>query len=199
MRLVFFDLETGGLDWTRHPITQIAAIAVDEQLNELGTFEAKVDFDIATADPKALEANNFDRAVWDREAQSVGRVCSEFSAFLKRFADVRMISQRTGNPYTVAQLVGHNAASFDGPFLQAFYQKQGAFLPASYRVMCTLQRAIWHFHERPDVIPPADYKLGTLCDALGIVLENAHDALADVRATVALYRCLVNRAPQAVA
>lgn len=31
MRLVFIDLETGGLDPQRHPITQIAAIAVDDQ------------------------------------------------------------------------------------------------------------------------------------------------------------------------
>lgn len=194
MRLVFFDLETGGLDWNRHPIIQIAAIAVDEQLNELGTFEAKVDFDLAAADADALAKNSYDREAWNRESLGASEACARFSGFLKRFADVRMVSQRTGNPYNVAQLVGHNAASFDSPFLQAFFQKQGAFLPASYRVMCTLQRAIWYFHERPDIVPPTEFKLGTLCDALGIVLENAHDALADVRATVALYRCLVGKA-----
>ena len=192
MRLVFLDLETSGLDHSRHSIIQIAAIAVDEQLNELASIERKVAFRLEDADVKALEANSYDPAVWAKEAVEPGMAIGQLSAFLKRYADVQMTS-KAGKPYSVAQLVGHNAASFDGPFLQAFYKRHDAFLPASYRVMCTLQRAIWYWHEMSEVTPPPDYKLGTLCDCLGIRLDNAHDALADVRATVALYKALTSK------
>lgn len=41
-RLVFFDLETAGLNVARHPIIQVAAIAVDERLDVLEAFEAKL-------------------------------------------------------------------------------------------------------------------------------------------------------------
>ena len=42
-RLVFVDLETGGAEPWR-PIFEIAAIAVDTDLNELETFEARLRF-----------------------------------------------------------------------------------------------------------------------------------------------------------
>lgn len=199
MRTVFFDLETGGLDPSKHPIIQIAAIAVDENLRELDTFEEKIKFDLAKADPEALAKNCYDAATWERDASSGLIVVNRFSKFLKQFADVELISQRTNRPYCVAQLIGHNAATFDGPFLQAFYREHDAFLPGTFFVMDTCQRAKWHFHEHRDSPPPADFKLGTLCAHFGIELTEAHDALADVRATVELYRHLVNCSAKAAA
>ena len=193
MRLVFFDIETGGLDPLRHPITQIAAIAVDEHLNELETFEAKLDFDMATADQEALRKNNFDRKVWDRESRPDMLVCSELSRFFKRYADVEMTS-KAGKPYCVAQLIGHNADKFDGPFLQVWFKRLDQFMPAAFSVMCTYQRAMHHFHEHPNIERPASLKLADLCKCFGISLENAHDALADCRANVAVYRALLRDA-----
>jgi len=118
----------------------------------------------------------------------------EFSKFLRRHATVDMLS-KAQKPYQVAQLVAHNAA-FDGPRLSRFFRNQNAFLPASRRVYCTLQRAFWHFHENPHCTPPADYKLGTLCEYFGVShrKEEAHDALADVRATLGLYAAIVSEA-----
>lgn len=190
MRLVFIDLETGGLDHTRHPITQIAAIAVDAALNEIGSFEAKVGFDVSQADPEALAVSSYSPEVWEREARSPALVCNQLSAFFKRFADVQMTS-RAGNPYYVAQLCGYNSAAFDGPFLQCFYRQLDQFMPAGYRVLDVMQRALWHFHERPSVAQPVDFKLVNVCKALGVRPFDAHDALADCRATVALYKALV--------
>ena len=73
------------------------------------------------------------------------------------------------------------------------FLRLGMFLPASPRVLCTMQRAIWMFHEDKSLTPPRNFKLGTLCEYFGVSLpsEAAHDALNDVRATVALYRAMM--------
>lgn len=188
MKLVFIDLETGGTDITRHPIIQIAAVAVGERFEELAAFESKVQFDKDTAEPAALQLNHWDADVWRREAKHASETINAFSAFLKRYADVSMVSKRSGNEYFVAQLAGYNAATFDGPFLRQFYSVNGAFFPASYRVMDVMQRALWHFHEHGS--HPQDFKLGTLCSHFGIDLSQAHDALADCRATIQLYKAI---------
>lgn len=198
MRTVFFDIETAGLDPAKHPIIQLAAIAVDEQLAEIDRFQAKIDFDMSLADGEALAHNCYDAAVWDKEACAEVDVLGDFSYFLRGFADVPMRS-KAGRTFSVAQLIGHNAATFDTPFLQNAFARHKLFLPASFRVMDTLQRAIWHFHEHRDSPPPADFKLGTLCAHFGIELTEAHDALADVRATVELYRALVSQPAKAAA
>ncbi len=60
-------------------------------------------------------------------------------------------------------------------------------------VLCTKQRALWLFDEDKSLTPPANYKLGTLCEYFGVRLRqaDAHDAFHDVRATVELYRAMV--------
>ena len=95
--------------------------------------------------------------------------------------------------FRVAQLVSHNS-QFDGPFLKAWFERMDIFLPASYRVFCTLQRAYWFFQENPQLPPPDDYRLGTLCEYFEVPLNphEAHAALADVRAAVGLYRAMRN-------
>lgn len=197
--IVFFDIETGGLDMAKHAITQIAAIAVDASTLEIiAEFERKIRFKPESVDPEALKLNSYDPAVWERDAVHPEEACADLSRFLQGFASVRMISQRTGNPYRVAQLAGHNAATFDGPFLKAWYERLNAFMPASYRVLCTLQRVQWLYQERPDLTPPADFKLATLCQHFGICLDGAHDALADCRATIELYKAILNVSPLAI-
>lgn len=198
MRLVFFDLETGGLDPSRHPIIQIAACAVDEQLLALEWFEAKIAFDMNAADPEALLKNSYDREVWERHAQPEQFVCCQFAQFLKRHADVEMISQRTGRPYFVAQLIGHNADKFDFPFLQAWYKRLDKFLPAAFSVMCTYQRALHHFHEHPQLRRPENLKLESLAPYFGIELTKAHDALADVTANVRVYQAIRQHSLQSI-
>lgn len=190
-RLVFFDLETAGLV-EDSAIIQIAAIAVNSHLRELDSFETKIRFDIAGPSTDALAKNSFEPTVWKRLARRRDEAAKRFADFLRQHATVDMVSARTGKPYQLAQLVAHNAA-FDGPMLQAWYQRRGMFLPASRRVFCTMQRALWLFHEHQDMTPPTNYKLGTLCEYFGVELKDdeAHDAVADVRATVELYRWLI--------
>ena len=71
------------------------------------------------------------------------------------------------------------------------------FLPAHRRVLCTLQRAMWCFQEHPDEPRPADFKLATLCQYFGVAhhAARAHEALADLSATVALWQAIRKRSP----
>ena len=195
-RLCFFDLETGGLNPGKHPIIQIAAVAVDAVLNELETFELKVAFDEAEADPNSLSANHYDKERWEQDAVPAVDAAKQFSRFLRRHATVDMVSKH-GKPYYVAQLVAHNGERFDGPFLHEWYRKLGIYCPARYMVLCTKQRALWLFDEEKSLTPPANYKLGTLCEFFGVKLrpEDAHDAFNDVRATVELYRAIRGHSP----
>ncbi len=184
---VYFDLETGGVE-PSHPTIQLAAIAVDETLTEVGTFESKVKFDEASADPEALRINHYAADAW-KNAPTALAVSVRFSTFIRPFSSVQLISKRTGQPYSVARLAGYNAVTFDGPRLKAMFA--GSFFPCSYQIRDVMQRAFFHFDESGDD-PPKDYKLTTLCEYFGIPTDGAHDALKDVRLTIALARTLRN-------
>ena len=184
------DLETAGLEFSR-PIIQIAAVAVDSRLHELESFEIKIQFDEAEADSRALSKNHYSPDLWEQEAVEPREAATKFAGFLRRHATVDLFSSE-GKRYQVAQLVAHNGERFDGPFLHAWYRRLGLFCPARYMVLCTKQRALWLFEEDKTLTPPADFKLGTLCQYFSVPLrpEDAHDALNDVRATVELYRAI---------
>jgi len=185
--LVVVDLETGGLE-THRPIIQIAAIAVDDEFNELEVFEVKVKFDEAKACPDALRRIHYRRAEWKRSAVAPKKAAWAFARFLRRHATVELY-RRDLSVFRVAQLAAHNS-QFDGPFLTEWFNRLDIFLPASYRVFCTLQRAYWLFQDNPDLPPPDDFRLGTLCEYFGVPLNpaDAHEALADVRATIGVLR-----------
>ncbi|WP_419581303.1 PolC-type DNA polymerase III [Stieleria magnilauensis] len=188
-RLVFVDLETAGLKPWR-PIIEIAAIAVDSNQRELERFEAKIQFERKFANAKSLRKASYSPQRWEKEAKPAGDVMKEFTDLLRRHATVDQLSAK-GRVFRVAQLVAHNGV-FDGAFLSAWYDRYDEFLPASPRVFCTLQRAIWLFHEDKSLTPPPDFSLRTLCHYFGVSLRacEAHEALNDVRATVDLYRAI---------
>jgi len=191
VRTIYFDLETGGLELT-HPIIQLAAVAVDKNYNEIGSFERKIQFREADADPEALKINHYDRDAWGRFAVSKTSVVADFGEFLRSHADLPMTS-KAGRPYNVALLAGYNAASFDGPRIQKLFKDQGAFMPAYPRVLDVLQLVLWHFHMLGEF--HQSLKLEIACQLLGLKLEGAHDALADVRATVQVAKALAEQVP----
>ena len=190
---VCFDLETGGLE-LKHPDIQIAAIAVDGEYNELATFERKIQFNEADATPIALGINHYNSETWRHEALPLKTVCEDFAKFLRPYCWMEKRS-KAGRPYFVARLFGHNAATFDGPRIKARFTETGLFLPADMHVRCTLQRALWWFDERG--LNTDGIRLGssltTLCEYFKIPVVDAHDALGDVRMTIALARALTKK------
>lgn len=187
-RLVCFDLETTGLSEVEHEVCQFAAVALDEQWNELDSLELKVHFDIKKADARALEINGFDVAVWMRDAVSPAVARGRIADFLRKHATLTKTS-KAGRPYTVARVCGHNAASFDGRFLAAWFKRADQFLPAAcFEALDTLALARWASFVCPP--GPRDHKLGSICEWLGIEHGGQHRALEDVRATAEVARRL---------
>ncbi len=223
--VVFFDTETGGLR-PEHPTIQLAAIAVrpntcgacdgsgtaptgdagdscqacsglgsgDEWI-ELETFERKIAFDVAKADPDALAMNHFDAAAW-KDAPPERIVVDEFAAFLNRHRSIELVSQRTGRPYSVARLGGHNVVGFDLERLAAMFKRHGVFFPVDFRsVLDTRYGAVWLFEGGAAAEPraqPKNFKLTGLAEHFGIPTDGAHDALFDVRLSIALARRIVD-------
>lgn len=187
MKTVYFDFETGGVN--NEPSIQLAAVAVDEAWKEVDSFERKIKFDPAECSPDALKINGYTAEAW-KDALPPSAVAVKFAQWIKPHSTVEMISQRTGNPYTVARLAGYNALTFDLPRLRALFGKN--FFPCSYHVRDVLQRAMFYFDEHPDIAEkPKNLKLSELCAYFGIENAGAHEALTDVRMTVALHRRLI--------
>ena len=179
--IVFFDLETGGLE-PKHPIIQIAAVAVGRGWRELGTFQRKLQFAEHQCQREALEHNCYDAATWEREAVPTLQAVAEFGSFLNNHQTVEMVSKRTGKPYKVARLAGYNCESFDKPRIMELFRQSGQFLPADPRMLDVFQLAMWSFTFDGKVLP--DFKLGTVARHLGVDASGAHEALADVRMTI---------------
>lgn len=192
-RLVVFDLETGGLDPLQHPVIQVAMIALDSQWREVDSLEVKVEFDLEAADPDALAKNSYSAEEWRLKAVSPSFARGYVTDFLKRHATLQKKGKNPPHrPYTVARLCGHNAARFDGEFLAAWFKKADLFCPAAcYEVLDTLQLLRWFRLGVSDADGPESLELGMVCRWMGIPLDNAHDALADVRATAELARRLL--------
>lgn len=189
-RIVFFDVETGGLDPLRHPIIQFAAVVLDETWREVEALEMKIAFDISKAEPGALDVNHFDPDVWKRDAVHANGARDRVADLFRRNATFGKISTM-GRPYTVARLAAHNAP-FDCGFLTEWFKAAGMFCPAAcYEPLDTLSLARWASLGVSQ--GPENHKLESLCRWLGIEHGGAHDALADVRATVEVARVLCGR------
>ena len=186
--LVIFDLETGGVE-PQHPDIQLAALVLDVA-REVGRFHARIQFKEADCDPEALQMNSYDPELWKAEAVPERIVVAQFARFLEPYRSIEKMSQRTGRPYTIAKLAGHNVQRFDGPRLRAMFKRHDQFLAAdTYGALDTWQRALWEIHET-GASPPRSYKLLDLCEYFGIEIpeEGAHDARVDVALTAELIR-----------
>lgn len=190
---IFFDIETGGLDPQKHDVTQIAAIATRlPGFETVAEFDRRVRFRESAQDPEALKLSSYDPLVWSVEAVSPPAAFEDFCNFLKPYRSVTRISSRTGDPYDIARLVGHNGDKFDGEFFRAWYTRVlgKKFFPAEFRVLDTVQLAAWVFDDVES--GPENLKLPTLCEWYGIE-PGGHDALKDTRALIEVTKLLIAR------
>jgi DNA polymerase III alpha subunit (gram-positive type) len=195
MKVVFYDLETSGLDKDVNQIIQIAAIAMEIEGNKwepIDETEFKMKFDMDKATSEALEMNSYDKDVWEKQGLDQSHGVNKFNKFCRTYADVKRVSKK-GRTWYSTRTAGHNIINFDAPFFRKAAADHGTFCPMDYsEAMDTRQLAMWELCGWRDRKAPEDFKLTTLAEYFGISSEGAHDALADVRINIEVAKQLLH-------
>ena len=194
MAFIFYDCETTGADRCFDQILQFAAVLTDDELNVVDRFEIRSRLlPYVVPSPRAMCVTGVSvEQLLDPGAPSHFEMC-------KRIHEVM-------SGWSPATIVGYNSISFDEELLRrAFYASlQPIYLTNtggnSRLDVLTLAAAVyafqptalnWPINEKGRV----SFKLDRLAPANGSSHENAHDALADVLATIHLARLIKDRAP----
>lgn len=177
--LIFYDLETSGLDFDKHEIIQISAIdaATGDSFNEL------LDFDINSADQFALEKNSFDQKLWDEKAVPQETGLKRFAKFVRDHAHLEFESK--GRSYKLAAMAGYNVLGFDKFFIDRSFRRQQIFFPGDYRMFDIYPLVLWKY---PGL---ETYSLESMCNLLKIRHNELHDSLEDVKATIELAKIVL--------
>lgn len=176
---IFYDLETSGLDFTKHEIIQIAALHPVTG----DSFECKVQFDEKRASKEALEINHYVPSRW-AGALTQAEAARQFNQFCESHVSIARKSA-AGKPYRSAVLAGYNNAHFDKYFIDALMEKFNIYCKADYRQYDVYELAKWLLPWREE------YNLKTMTRYFGIHFVGAHDAFHDVRATMKVAACLI--------
>jgi len=183
-RFVFYDFETTGTSVTYAQPLQFAAIVTDANLNVLDTVDwrCRIAPHILPA-PYALKVTNLaPEKVTNNNLQSAFEFAQNLHQFLEKWQP--------------AIWLGYNTINFDEPMLrQLFYQNLQLNIYATSmngNSRLDVMKMVWATYSlRPGILtfPENDkgkpsFKLDQLAPANGFAHENAHDALADVEATI---------------
>ncbi|CAM4493694.1 3'-5' exonuclease [Corallococcus exiguus] len=171
--LAFIDLETTGLDASRHEVLEVAILRVDARsLTVLAEYEARVQpTRLADADPAALAVCGYSDEEW-RDALPLEEVLATVTPLL-----------------TGTLVAGHNT-SFDWGFLVEGYRRTELPLPSvDYHRLDTASLA-WPLLATGEV---ESLSLNALARRFGLHRPSPHRAMADARCALELARCLAVR------
>lgn len=182
MKLLFFDLETTGVNFWQHGIHQMSGeIYID------GKFQDEFNFHVQP-NPKCKV---------EPEALAVGNVTAEQIAAYKPMNEVyKELIELLGkhvdkyNKKDKFFLVGYNNASFDNQFLRAWFVQNGDQYFGSWFWANTIDTMVLATNKlmsiRPDM---TDFKLKTVAAALGIEVDESqlHNAKYDLHLTQCIY------------
>lgn len=182
MKIFFFDIETTGTNFWQHGIHQISGcIDINGEAQEF------FDFKVAPNPAAKIE----------QAALDIGRVTLEqiqaYPTMQEIYRQLITLMNKYVDRYNKQDkfyLCGFNNASFDNPFMRAFFVQNGDQYfgswfwsnPLDTFVLATPKLA----HIRHTM---ADFKLKTVCQHMGIevIEEKLHDAEYDIHLTRQLY------------
>lgn len=188
MKVLYIDVETTGLNPDRHGIIQLAQII---EINGVMVSESVwnvMPFGDDDIDEKALQVTGTDpNSLFTEPRRRPVQVWQSIKHLWDQFID-------KFNRDDKFILAGYNIDSFDQQFLRAWIAKcepndrfsvAGSYI--GHLTMDPLPLLKWL--KIMNMIDLPNLKLQTVCDHLNIKLDQAHDALADIRAT----RILIHR------
>ena len=169
--IVVYDTETTGLDLSKDQVIQIAAVRFNSQGKVIATFN-RIVVPTVEISPGARSTIPFDVDKEIREKGIPAEIAyKEFTAFVKG-----------------AVLVGHNSCNYDAQLIGRQLKDLG--LPP-IDIECEFDTLSIAKQFYPKL---SNYKLSTLCSHLGVINQDAHNALGDVLATgEVLFRMLQER------
>ena len=178
-KMVWFDLETTGLDYRTHCLHQIAGmIEIDGEINS--EFEINVrPHAQALIDPESIKVSGKTIEQIQANELSYREGYDKFVALVSKHVDRYDKSDKMF-------LAGYNNASFDNDFLRQFFADNGDKYFGSYfwadpidvRVLAAYEL----MSERKNMV---DFKLMTVAKHLGIAIDESklHDAVYDIKIT----------------
>lgn len=196
MNYVFYDTETTGIDHSFDQILQFAGILTDENLQEIDRYEVR-----CRLDPHVVPSAGALRVT----GQTIGMITDP-----ARISHYDMMQELRAKllSWSPAIFLGWNTIGFDEAMLrQAFYKTLHrpylTVLDGNERAdTMKLVQCLEAFAPDSIVIPTRDdgrpvFKLDQLAPANGFAHANAHDAMADVEATIFIASLLRQNAPNA--
>lgn len=165
--IIFFDLETTGLDIARDRIVELCYIRVEPNGNE---------------ESRSMRLNPGMHI--PEASSSVHGITDEDVKDCPTFADV---AQQLARTFEGCDLAGFNSNRFDLPLLAEEFMRAGINIDLSHSLAIDVQN-IYHKMEKRTLA--AAYKF--YC---GRDLENAHSALADTEATYEVLQAQLDRYP----
>jgi exodeoxyribonuclease-1 len=194
-RYVFYDTETTGTDTVYDQILQFGAVLTDSELNELDRFEVRSRLlpHVVPA-PGALLANRLSPATLVDPALPT------------HYEALRLIAAKL-ECWSPAVFLGYNSIEFDEKLLrQSLYQTLQPVYVTNTRgnvradVLRLVQAATTLAPQSLSIPLAANgketRKLDAIAPANGFNHANAHDAMADVKATIFMAKLVKTRAPR---
>jgi len=187
MKILFYDLETTGLDPQKNAIRQLtSALMINGEIVEI--FDMKIQpWAGAEISPEALAVSGVtmdDLKTFELPATAYTKFVVMLDKHCDRF-----------NKKDKIFLCGYNNAAFDNGFLRAMFERNynkyfgsyfwssplDVFVYASFKL-----RSVRHLME--------DFKQGTVAKALGIEVDDSklHDASYDLNILIEIYKKLIN-------
>lgn len=180
---ICYDLETGGLDEHKNPITEIALIVYDaETLKEVDRFESLIKpYDNLTLEPKALEVTGITKEML-KQGEQIEDIVEVLIAIFETYT--KGSSKFKLKPI----LVGHNIQEFDNKFLEYAFERQEKnlydYIGGSQDTL-NLGRARWVGQQKK-------FNLTSCCKSAGVEVVDAHRAINDVEANKELHINFIN-------
>jgi DNA polymerase-3 subunit epsilon len=176
MKIIYLDTETTGLNPEMHDVIQVAGIIEID-----GIVKAEFDFkcqphSFNNCEPSALKIHGFNL-----------EQLRSFPLPRKSLKDLKAVWKKYVDPFDRKDkfmACGQNI-DFDIRFLDSWFKKCGDtyFWAWIHYQKLDLLSASFLLQQAGIVAKTENFKLGTVCEAMDVPLNDAHNALADVRAT----------------